>query len=53
MEGQRIQARLLMVAHKRAEASLEWSCDEAAQTSPITDMMLGGHDRLYSRLFQS
>lgn len=53
MEGQTIQARLLTRAGMWALAALEWSCDDAAQTAPISDMLLAGHDRLYSRLFQS
>lgn len=53
MEGQSIQARLLPVAGKWAEASLQTGCEDAAQTSPIADILLAGHDRLYWRLFQS
>jgi len=53
MEGQTIQLRLLSVAERWAEAALRLSCDEAAQTAPVVDMLLAGHDRLYSRLFQS
>ena len=53
MEGQSIQAGLLSTADKWAEASHQLTIDDAAQTSPIVDMLLAGHDRLYSRLFQS
>ncbi len=53
MEGQSIQAKLLSTAEHSAATSLISSCDDAAQTSPIVDMLLAGHDRLYSRLFQS
>jgi urease accessory protein len=53
MEGQAVEARLLTFAQRWATAALESSCDEAAQTAPIADMLLAGHDRLYSRLFQS
>ena len=52
MEGQAIQSRLLAVAQSRADQALESSAG-AAQTAPIADMLLAGHDRLYSRLFQS
>jgi urease accessory protein len=29
------------------------SIDDLAQTAPVLDLLQGGHDRLYSRLFQS
>jgi urease accessory protein len=29
------------------------SSDDLAQTAPIVDLLQAGHDRLYSRLFQS
>lgn len=29
------------------------TCDDLAQTAPIIDILQSGHDRLYSRLFQS
>ncbi len=53
MEGQAIQARLLPTAQTWAEAALGGNCDDAAQTAPLSDMLLASHDRLYSRLFQS
>lgn len=53
MEGQSIQASLLAGAEKAATAGLHRTTEQAAQTSPVTDILLAGHDRLYSRLFQS
>jgi urease accessory protein UreF len=29
------------------------SVDDLAQTAPLVDLLQAGHDRLYSRLFQS
>jgi urease accessory protein UreF len=31
----------------------ELTADDLAQTAPVIDILQGGHDRLYSRLFQS
>jgi urease accessory protein len=53
MEGQSNQAGLLVSAEKAASDALQWTTELAAQTSPVTDILLAGHDRLYSRLFQS
>jgi urease accessory protein len=36
-----------------AERCASLSLDEVAQTAPLIDLLQAGHDRLYSRLFQS
>jgi urease accessory protein len=53
MEGQSIQAKLLASADAAAIGAMQATLDQAAQTAPVTDILLAGHDRLYSRLFQS
>lgn len=52
-EAQRMQyttAEWLDVVAARCRAL---TCDDLAQTTPIIDILQAGHDRLYSRLFQS
>jgi urease accessory protein len=52
-EAQRMQYAcvpwLEAVAHRCAALTV----DDLAQTAPVSDILQGGHDRLYSRLFQS
>jgi urease accessory protein len=52
-EAQRLQyacgQRLEEIANRCAALSI----DDVAQTAPIVDLLQAGHDRLYSRLFQS
>ncbi|GAC1518307.1 MAG: urease accessory UreF family protein [Polyangiales bacterium] len=53
LEGQRLQ----LGVHRTLEAAIVDSraarVDDAAQISPIVDLLQSTHDRLYSRLFQS
>ncbi len=52
-EAQRMQhgsARWLEEVAQRCGAL---TADDLAQTAPVIDLLQGGHDRLYSRLFQS
>lgn len=53
LQGQAIQHQF--AAHAPAIVSLGAACDlkDAAQTAPLLDLYQSGHDRLYSRLFQS
>lgn len=53
MEGQAIQHELGAEATAVAERCGRLGVDEAAQTSPLIDLLQGSQDRLYSRLFQS
>jgi urease accessory protein len=52
-EAQRLQyacgQRLEEIANRCAALSI----DDVAQTAPMVDLLQAGHDRLYSRLFQS
>lgn len=50
-EAQAIQSRLDVAGALALGLSL--SVDEVAQTSPLIELAQAGHDRLYSRLFQS
>ena len=52
MEAQSLQAALAGSAERLANAALDSSADDAAQTAPILDLLQGTQDRLYSRLFQ-
>jgi urease accessory protein len=53
MEAQSMQLRLGPELDAVAEACGRLNPADAAQTSPLVDLWQGGHDRLYSRLFQS
>ncbi len=53
IEGQKIQAQLSHRVSRLAAAAGRLSIDDAAQTAPLLEMLQGGHDRIYSRLFQS
>jgi urease accessory protein len=53
MEGQSIQHELAPECDRLARRSAAWTLDEAAQTSPILEVLQASHDQLYSRLFLS
>jgi len=53
MEAQSLQFELHPYGESLAEKALTWSIDDAAQTSPVIELLQGMHDRLYSRLFFS
>lgn len=53
MEGQSIQVRASVRAELYAARAMQTDPDDAAQTAPMLELLQGGHDRLYSRLFQS
>jgi urease accessory protein len=52
-EAQGLQARCAPVLDAVVEACAALDEDDLAQTAPFLDLMQAGHDRLYSRLFQS
>jgi urease accessory protein len=53
LEAQSIQYRLAADAERYAAEALRTPVEDVAQTAPLLDLAQGGHDRLYSRLFQS
>jgi urease accessory protein len=53
MEGQAIQHQLGARAEVVAQRGATLTLDDLAQTAPLLDLWQAGHDRLYSRLFQS
>jgi len=53
LEGQSIQHRLSDKAVHIAGRPDELNLQNIAQTLPLLDLLQGGHDRVYSRLFQS
>jgi urease accessory protein len=52
-EAQRLQSACGPRLEEIANRCASWSIDDLAQTAPIVDLLQAGHDRLYSRLFQS
>jgi urease accessory protein len=52
-EAQRLQSACAPRLEEIANRCAAWSIDDLAQTAPILDLLQAGHDRLYSRLFQS
>jgi len=52
-EAQRMQHGCVEWLDEVARRCRELTTDDLAQTSPVIDILQGGHDRLYSRLFQS
>jgi urease accessory protein len=52
-EAQRIQYECGSWLDRIAECCGALSIDDLAQTAPVLDLLQAGHDRLYSRLFQS
>jgi urease accessory protein len=53
IEGQKIQSSLWPHARRMIERGMSLAVEEAAQTSPMLELVAASHDRLYSRLFQS
>ncbi len=53
IEGQQIQARHSQHVGRLVVVAGRTGIDDAAQTAPLLEILQGGHDRLYSRLFQS
>lgn len=53
LEGQSLQWRLAPYAEGLIAGALKTPAEDAAHTAPLLDLLQGGHDRLYSRLFQS
>ncbi len=52
-EAQRMQHECSPWLDRTADRSSALSIDDLAQTAPLLDLLQAGHDRLYSRLFQS
>jgi urease accessory protein len=53
LEGQALQARLIPFAEGLIRPAVESSAENVVQTAPLLELLQGGQDRLYSRLFQS
>jgi urease accessory protein len=53
MAAQSLQARLVRDAENTVQRSSGLRMADAAQISPLLDILQGAHDRLYSRLFQT
>lgn len=53
MHAQAMQFELSPFARWVAHRFIDKPATDAAQSAPIIDILQGGHDRLYSRLFQS
>jgi urease accessory protein len=53
IEAQSLQFSLGSEADKLAARAVCWDVEDAAQTSPVIELLQGAHDRLYSRLFLS
>jgi urease accessory protein len=52
-EAQRMQYGSVPWLDEVARRCGALTADDLAQTAPVIDILQGGHDRLYSRLFQS
>jgi urease accessory protein len=52
-EAQAIHGRLTPVLEVALAMARTLTIEDVAQTSPITELVQAGHDRLYTRLFQS
>ena len=52
-EAQAIHGRLTPVLDAALVMARTLTVEDVAQTSPITELVQAGHDRLYTRLFQS
>jgi urease accessory protein len=52
-EAQRMQHECSPWLERIADRCGMLSIDDLAQTAPVLDLLQAGHDRLYSRLFQS
>jgi urease accessory protein len=53
LEAQGIQAEAAAGAERTIQRCQEYTLDDLAQTAPLLEILQGGQDRLYSRLFQS
>ena len=53
LQGQAIQHEISAFGQELADRSLDRTIRQAAQTSPILEVLQANHDRLYSRLFVS
>jgi urease accessory protein len=53
IEAQSMQFRLAAYGEDLATRARHWGVEDAAQTSPVIELLQGAHDRLYSRLFLS
>jgi urease accessory protein len=53
MQAQSLQYDLHPYGEHLANQAVLWSVEDAAQTSPVIELLQGMHDRLYSRLFLS
>ena len=52
-EAQRLQTMCMPCLDRVAVECADLAISDLAQTAPLIDMLQAGHDRLYSRLFQS
>ena len=52
-EAQRLQSACAPLLEQVAGRCTALTLDDLAQTAPLLDLLQAGHDRLYSRLFQS
>ena len=52
-EAQRLQSACVPWLERVVARCGDLSVDDLAQTAPVLDLLQAGHDRLYSRLFQS
>jgi urease accessory protein len=52
-EAQRLQYECSPWLESIADRCGALSIDDLAQTAPVLDLLQAGHDRLYSRIFQS
>jgi len=52
-EAQRMQSECGPYLERTADRCGALSTKDLAQTAPVLDLLQAGHDRLYSRLFQS
>jgi urease accessory protein len=52
-EAQRLQHAFTPCLEQAAAGCADFTVGDLAQTAPVIDLLQAGHDRLYSRLFQS
>ncbi|HYO08872.1 MAG TPA: urease accessory UreF family protein [Tepidisphaeraceae bacterium] len=53
LQGQRLQRELSTLGGDLAERAADRTAEDAAQTSPMLDLLQASHERLYSKLFVS
>lgn len=51
LQAQKLQHDATDLAHTLAQTTHTLGLDDAAQTAPLLEIVAGGHDRLYSRMF--